>query len=279
MGAAEAQELVAALRHELGIQLDFTQILLAFALLMARVLPVVILTPFLGGETVPQEVKLGLGVMIGMVLYPVLIAQVREIPISAVLFIALMLKELFLGLTLSFIVGLVFDAANSAGSLIDSMSGTNQAQLMVPQLGQNASLFSNLQLQMTTVLFLTLGGHHIVFQVFGESLTQIPLDQYPRFSHGTWGFFETILRIFGDMIRIALALASPVLLATFMVDLALGMINRVAPQVQVFFVAMQIKPVVSVLIMVTAIHLITDRLIGEYGVMFRWLRRAFELLS
>ena len=48
MGAAEAQELVAALRHELGIQLDFTQILLAFALLMARVLPVVILTPFLG---------------------------------------------------------------------------------------------------------------------------------------------------------------------------------------------------------------------------------------
>ena len=159
------------------------------------------------------------------------------------------------------------------------MSGTNQAQLMVPQMGQNASLFSNLQLQMTTVLFLTLGGHHIVFQVLGESLTQIPLDQYPRFSHGTWGFFETIIRIFGDMVRIALALASPVLLATFLVDLALGMINRVAPQVQVFFVAMQIKPVVTVLIMVSAIHLIVDRIIGEYGVMLRWLRRAFELLS
>ena len=81
------------------------------------------------------------------------------------------------------------------------------------------------------------------------------------------------------MIRIALALASPVLLATFLVDLALGMINRVAPQVQVFFVAMQIKPVVTVLIMVTAIHLIVERLIGEYGVMFRWLKQAFALLS
>ncbi len=279
MGAAEAQELFATLRNELGIQTDFTQVLLAFALLMARVLPVILLTPFLGGETVPPEVKLGLGVMIGLVLYPVIVGQMRNIPVSAVFFVALMLKELFLGLTLSFIVGLVFDSAHAAGSLIDTMSGTNQAQLMVPQMGQNASLFSNLQLQMTTVLFLTLGGHHIVIQTFGESLFQIPLDQYPHFSHGQWSFFETMIRIFGDMVRIALALASPVLLATFLVDLALGMINRVAPQVQVFFVAMQIKPAVTVLIMVSAIHLIIDRITGEYGVMFRWLKRAFELLT
>lgn len=279
MGAAEAQELLAAIRHELGIQTDFTQVLLAFALLMARVMPVVILTPFLGGETVPQEVKIGLGVMIGLVLFPVIMAQVRNIPVSALFFIALMLKELFLGLTISFVVGIVFDAATSAGNLLDTMSGTNQAQLHVPQIGQNASLFSNLQLQMTTVMFLTLGGHHIVIQTFGDTLAQIPLDQFPRFSHGSWGLFETMLRVFGDMIRIALALASPVLLATFLVDLALGMINRVAPQVQVFFVAMQIKPAVTVLIMVTAIHLIAQRVVGEYGVMFRWLKRAFELLS
>ncbi|MFT3707180.1 MAG: flagellar biosynthetic protein FliR [Archangium sp.] len=279
MGAAEAQELLNSLRQELGIQTSFTQLLLAFALLMARLLPVIILTPFLGGETVPQEVKLGLGVMVGMVLYPVIIAQVRDIPVNAMVFIALMLKELFIGLTLSFIVGMVFDAANSAGTLVDTLSGTNQAQLMVPQIGQNASLFSNLQLQFATVVFLTLGGHHIVIQTMGESLTQIPLGEFPKFSHGTWPFFETTLRIFGDLVRIALALASPVLLATFLVDLALGMINRVAPQVQVFFVAMQIKPAVTILIMVTAIHLILDRVIGEYGVMFRWLRQALYLLK
>lgn len=279
MGAAEAQELINTLRQELGLQVGFTQLLLAFALLMARVLPVIILTPFLGGETVPQEVKLGLGVMLGMVLYPVIIAQVRDIPVSAFVFMALMLKELFIGLTLSFIVGLVFDAANSAGTLLDTMGGTNQAQLFVPQIGQQASLFSNLQLQMTVVLFLSLGGHHIVIETLGDSLVMLPLDQYPRFSHGQWPFFETVLRVFGDLIRIALALASPVLLATFLVDLALGMINRVAPQVQVFFVSMQIKPAVTVLIMVTSIHLILERIVGEYGVMFRWLKQALTLLS
>lgn len=279
MGGGDLDGMLLALRSELGIRAEFGLILTAFALLMARVLPVVILTPFLGGETVPQEVKMGLGVMIGLILYPVLMDQVADLQLNALLLVALMLKELFIGLTLAFVVGMVFDAANAAGSLLDTMSGTNQAQLMVPQMGAQASLYSALQLQLSTVLFLSLGGHHLVFQAFGESLNLVHLGEMPRFSHGMWGFFETILRIFGDMIRIALALASPVLLATFLVDLALGMINRVAPQVQVFFVAMQIKPAVTVLIMVTAIHLILDRIVNEYGVMFAWLKRAMQLLS
>ena len=108
-------------------------------------------------------------------------------PVSPLLFVALMLKELFLGLTLSFVVGIVFDAAQIAGNLIDTMSGTNQAQLMVPQIQQQVSLFSNLQLQLVTVVFLSLGGHHIVIQAFGDSLEMIPLDRYPTFARaGTW---------------------------------------------------------------------------------------------
>jgi len=279
MGSEEVQALVAQLQHEFGIQVSFTQLLLAFALLMARILPVIILTPFLGGETVPQEVKLGLGIMIGMVLYPVIIAQVRDIPVYAILFVALMLKELFIGLTIAFIVGMVFDAAQSAGILMDTIGGTNQATLMVPQLGTQASLFANLNLQMTATLFLSLGGHHIVIGALGDSLQMIPLDTYPRFSHGTWAFFETIMRIFGDLVRIALALCSPVLLAAFITDLGLGMINRVAPQVQVFFISMQIKPVVTVLIVLSCIHMVLNRVTGEYGVMFRWLKQALYLLT
>jgi flagellar biosynthetic protein FliR len=76
-----------------------------------------------------------------------------------------------------------------------------------------------------------------------------------------------------------LALASPVLLATFLTDLALGMVNRVAPQVQVFFVAMQIKPGVTSLVMISALHLILARVVVEYGVMFKWLDQMLHLLQ
>lgn len=151
--------LLTEVRNQLGIQTDLTQVMLAFALLMGRVLPVIMLTPFLGGESVPSEVKLGLGVMLGLVLYPLLIAQTRDVPVSPLIFIALMLKELFIGLSLTMVVNIIFDAANVAGGLIDVMSGTNQAQLFVPQLGQQVTLFANLNLQLTTVTFLTLNGH------------------------------------------------------------------------------------------------------------------------
>lgn len=272
-------QVINAIREQLGIQMDFSHVMFAFALLEARVMPTVLLTPFLGGEVVPSEVRLGLGLMLGMVLFPVMMDQVKSVPVTPILFMMMMLKESFMGLTLSFIVNMIFDAANSAGQLIDFMSGTNQAQLMVPSIQQNVTLFANLKLQLTTTLFLTLGGHHMVIGALGESLKLIPLDQYPHFHAGFWPFFELIIRVFGDMIRIALALCAPVLLATFMTDLALGMVNRVAPQVQVFFVSMQIKPAVSVLIMFSAINLIMGRMTTEFGVMFRWLYAAIHLLS
>ena len=275
----DLQATIEHIREQLGLQTDFTQMVLTYALLMARILPVILLTPFLGGESVPSEVKLGLGVMLGAVLYPAILATAANVPVSPILFIALMLKELFIGLSMTFVVNIIFDAANVAGSLVDTFSGITQAQLMVPQLQQNVSLFANLKIQLVTVIFVTLGFHHFVIQAFADSLNMVSLDQYPRFSQGFWPFFEVIIRVFGDMIRIALALASPVLLATFMTDLALGMINRVAPQVQVFFVAMQIKPAVTGLIMISALHLILNRVLVEYGVMLRWLRQILHLLA
>lgn len=273
-------ELVSQLKHSFGYQIDFSHVLLAFALLMARILPAIILTPFLGGETVPNEVKLGLGGTLGLVLFPAIAPQVEKVPISAVLFVALMLKELFLGLTLSFVVDIVFKAAQVSGNLIDTMAGTNQAQLNVPQIQQQVSLFSDLQLQLVTVVFLSLDGHHLVIRAFGDSLEMIPLDRYPTFAKaGTWALFDTVLRVSGDLLRIAVAIASPVLLATFITDLALGFVNRTASQVQVSFIAQQIKPVVAVLIMFTSLHVILDRVVTEYGTMFRWVRQVLSLLQ
>lgn len=273
-------ELVNQVKHSFGYQIDFSHVVLGFALLMARILPAIILTPFLGGETVPNEVKLGLGGTLGLVLFPAIAQQVERVPISAVLFVALMLKELFLGLTLSFVVDIVFKAAQISGNLIDTMAGTNQAQLNMPQIQQQVSLFSDLQLQLVTVVFLSLDGHHLVIQAFGDSLEMIPLDRYPTFARaGTWALFDTVLRVSGDLLRIAVAIASPVLLATFITDLALGFVNRTASQVQVSFIAQQIKPVVTVLIMFTSLHLILDRVVTEYGTMFRWVRQVLSLLQ
>jgi flagellar biosynthetic protein FliR len=272
-------DMLVQVKHEFGIKYEFTVIMLGFALMLARILPVFTMTPMLGGDTSPVEVKLGLGVIIGLVIFPGIEPSLALIPTGPVTFIALLLKELFIGFCVSFIVSIVFDAAHTGGQLMDNMAGTNMAQIQVPAIGQQVSLYASLQLQLFITLFLTLNGHHLVIRTLAESFTSIPLESFPHFSHGFWPFFDLLIRVFGDMMRISMALAAPVLLASFLTDLALGMINRVAPQVQVFFVSMQIKPAVSVLVVFVAMHLIITRVIGEYGVMFHWVRRALQMLT
>ncbi len=267
----------AQIAHELGVRTNFSVMLVTVALLLCRVLPVLTLTPMIGGETTPNEVKLGLGVIIALVLFPEV--ALDRIPQSPVYVTGVLMKELFVGFSLSFLVGRVFDAANIGGQLMDNLSGTNMAQVLVPSLQQQVSLYAGLKVQLFVTLFLTLDGHHLVINALADSLITVPLDSFPRFSHGMWPFFQLVAHVFGDLFMVALAVCAPVLLAAFLTDLALGMINRVAPQVQVFFISMQIKPAVSIVVVLTAIHLILGRAVQEYGEMFRFLREAIRLLG
>lgn len=267
-------------RDHLGFQTDFSHILMAMALLLLRILPSLILTPIIGGETTPTEVKLGLGLIIALVVFPGVADRVQKLPINdPITFLVLLLKELFVGYSIAFIVGRVFDAASAGGQMIDNMSGTNSAQIQVPSIGQAVSLYAALKLQIFITLFFTLNGHHLVISAIADSFATIPLDGFPKFSHGVWPFFDLIMRVFGDLLRVAMALCAPVLLATFLTDIALGMINRVAPNVQVFFISMQIKPAVTVLVLFTSLHLILLRGKDEFGHMFAVLRRALWLLG
>lgn len=270
---------VADLVNELASRANFSAAIFTVALLMCRVMPVLIFSPFLGGEVVPTEMKMGVGLTLSIVLYPVVEASARTIPLSAVPYIALMAKEVFIGFSMAFVVNTVFEAARVAGTLVDTMAGSNNAQLYVPQIGQQVSLFSNLKIQLAVVLFLTLDGHHLVIQALAESLEFIPLDGFPRFSQGPWPFFDLIIRIFADLLRVSLALAAPAMLATFLTDVAMGAINRVAPQIQVFFISMAIKPLVSVLLAFLVLGALMTRMQHELKGMLVMLNQALRLLT
>ena len=264
---------------ELGVKTNVTLVILTVALLLSRILPVIILSPAFGGEVVQTEVRMGIGILLSVVLFPAVSERIREIPFTALPFVVLMLKELFIGICLAFVVNTVFDAAQMAGGLVDLLSGMNMAQVYVPQLQQNVTIFSSLKLQLSVVLFLSMNGHHLVIEALADSLLVLPLDSYPTWPEGQWAFFDLHLRLFGDMLRVALLLAGPAFIATFLTDLSLGMINRVAPQVQVFFMSMSIKPLVAAVMVLVTLHVVVDTLGAEYAGMLALLRRAIRLLA
>ncbi|AKQ67679.1 Flagellar biosynthesis protein FliR [Myxococcus hansupus] len=270
---------VADLVAELGTRANVSAVIFTVALVMCRVMPLLIFSPFLGGEVVPTELKMGIGLTLSIVLYPIIAGSVTAIPLSAMPYIALMAKEIFIGFTMAFVVNTLFEAARVAGNLVDTMAGSNNAQLYVPQLGQQVTLFSSFKVQLTVVLFLTLDGHHVIIQALADSLVAIPLDGFPNFNSGPWPFFDLMIRVFANLLKVSLALAAPGMLATFLTDVALGAINRVAPQIQVFFISMSVKPLVSVLLIFLVLGSLMDRLQGEMVQMLRTLNVTIRLLS
>jgi flagellar biosynthetic protein FliR len=266
---------VAAALQGLFSKFQFSQVLFGMALIMGRILPITFIAPFLGGDLVQSEVKMGIGVMLGIVMYP-LVAAGHPVPIHAFAFMGLLIKEVAVGGTIAFVASMAFEACRAAGTFVDTMSGANMATAMVPYLQQQASLFADLQFQFAVVLFLSLDGHHVVIRGLADSFAFIPIDSYPKFSGGTWGFFELMLRSTSHMLIVAVALAAPAAAATFLTDIALGLVNRVAPQIQVYFMAMNIKPLVVVFIMMNAFTFFGEELAHQFTHMLGDVRRALD---
>ena len=114
-------------------QYNQTRMVVIFALIMARVMAIVILVPFLGGRNAPPEVKMGIGATLTLILWPTVVANMPEgLPITPGLFIFMMLKETFVGVVIGFVAAEIFYTVEMSGQLIDLYRGANQAQLYVP---------------------------------------------------------------------------------------------------------------------------------------------------
>jgi len=264
--------------QQMGMKTSVSLTILGVALIACRVLPLCIMSPFLGGDQIDPQVKVGVGVLLSIVIFPAIEPRLGSLPITALPFIVLIMKEVFIGMSLAFIVSFVFEAARIAGNLVDVSSGAQMAQVMAPMIQQQATLYSTYKMMVATVLFLTLNGHHVVIQTLGDSMLALPIDKMPAFSHGMFPYWSIILRHFGDMLRVGLILSGPGLIVTFTTDLAMGMINRVATQLQVFFVAMAIKPMVAAAMTFLVIYMILDRMQLEFGRMLLTLQDAVRLL-
>ncbi len=247
------------------------------ALIMARIMPIVILAPYLGGKTVPSQVKMGIGVVFTIAIFP--FTSNASVSNDSIIFVVLMLKEIFVGATIATISSFMFEAARAAGTYLDTAAGTAQAQIFVPQIDQRVPVFADLNFQLTVLIFLALNGHHIIIEALFLSFQTLPIEEWPKFSHGMWPLFETIIRVGSDILVVAISLAAPAAIATFITDITLGLINKVAPQVQVFFISMSIKPTVACVLTLCALTIFFERLQHYFHIMIKQVKHVLFLFS
>jgi flagellar biosynthetic protein FliR len=244
----------------LGMRWDATREMLLLGLILARSMPLIFMTPFLAGQVAPPEVKMSLGVMFALLVWPIAHDSITLIPIHAMPYVLLMLKEIFVGFSIGFVSSHVFYAMEVAGRFIDTARGSAMAEVMVPSTRGRATILGNLYQQLLLVFFITLGGHHIYLQTFFDSFVKIPLHLNIDTTPGFAPLAEYTTRLTADILLTATILAAPALAATFITDLVFGILNRVAPQLNAYFMAMPVKAMGALAMIMVAIPAFVARL-------------------
>lgn len=225
---------------------------IAVALLVfARVLPAVSLCPLLGGMRIPQRARIGIGLAISAFILPLSPSAVSPTPGALNI---LIIKEILIGTVIGFVASLAFQAALSAGRIVDLARGTNEASLLVPQIEAQAFPLADLQFQLAIVYALATGLHLLFVQTLVMSFVAIPLGVLPR-GASLAEAVDRLAGLSGQVVALGLLLAAPAVVVLFLVDVTLGIINRFSPQLPVFFMAMPIKAAVGILVVALGLGL------------------------
>jgi len=247
-------------------------------LMLARLLPLVVFTPILGGEMLPRRFRVAVATMIVIVMLPGLPMPPDPRP-GPIIYLGLAVKEAVVGLTVSTLVVMMFRTLTAFGSAVDLFRGATIANVRDPITRQQQSLLATFFTQLAVVLFLSLGGLQVIFEGLADSVTAIPLFEAAPEALTGGATTAAIIRLSADLIRVALQLSAPVLAVILLTDVVLGVLNKMAPQVQVYFVGLTIKGALGLLVMVLALAS-TYQLIFTYyrdvlDQILDWVRRGF----
>jgi flagellar biosynthetic protein FliR len=228
---------------ELAQQLEISAPLLALALVLARVGPLVTLLPFLGGGALSPAVRGAVTLAVAVAVFPAAAPEPSALPADAGLLL-LGLKELLVGTSLGLVGAVAFHVLSMAGELVDQARG-GLGQVRDPSSGESASPLATFHLQVGVVLFLLMGGHRAFLAALAGSYEAIPLAELPLSPQGTLEASLLLARLVGGAIAAALMLAAPAISAILLTDLAMGLLGRAAPQVGTAFMALPLRAAVG----------------------------------
>lgn len=223
-----------ALEEVFGIRVDLYFSLICWALIFTRIFVMLLLNPFLGSRAVPGRARTAVAIAISLMIYPAVVPPLaNSFPDDASIIFALFFKEVFFGMAIGLVTVMTFYALEAAGKIVDHQGGAGNAQLFVPQLGE-VSIFGLFNFWLAIAFFISIGGHQQFLKAFLLSFETVPLLAVPNIAPGFSPFLDYMVRLSADTLIIAVQLAAPVLIAVLLVDLVLGLANKMAPQINVF---------------------------------------------
>ncbi|WP_318370446.1 flagellar biosynthetic protein FliR [Enterobacter sp.] len=217
---------------------------------LLRVLALITTAPILSERTVPKRVKIGLGVVITFIIAPNLPAN--DVTVFSMDALWLALQQILIGVALGFTMQFAFAAIRTAGELIGLQMGLSFATFFDPSSNLNMPVLARFMDLLALLLFLSFNGHLWLISMLVDTFHTLPIAGEPVNSNA----FLALARAGGLIFLNGLMLALPVITMLLTLNLSLGLLNRMAPQLSVFSIGFPVTLTVGILLMVTLMPLI-----------------------
>ncbi|GIF06066.1 flagellar biosynthetic protein FliR [Actinoplanes siamensis] len=191
--------------------------------------------PPFSSRLIPVQVKALFSVAIALPMAPYLQSSLP--PLETPALIASIVLQLFVGFGLGFLTALLFAALQAAGDLLDLFGGFTLATAYDPLGFSQSSIFGRFYNLIAVTLLFASDGHQLILRGFMQSFRTLPLNS--SFSMET--FSRLLVSGLGEMFLAALQIAGPLICVLFLADVALGLLNRVAPALNAFQLGFPVK--------------------------------------
>jgi len=214
-----------------------------FLLILFRVGALFMFAPVVGGAMVPKRIRIGLALATAITLFPVIKLPTAGLPTTTGPFLGAVAREIFLGLTVGYILKLVFEGVQIAGQLIGFEMGFGIVNVIDPQSNLQVSITGHFLYITAVLLFLAMNGHHVILRAMSLSLELVPLGQ----TRITAGMGSKLVRASGDIFSVAVKLGAPAIALLVLTKVALGLVARTVPQMNVFIVGFPLSITIGLL--------------------------------
>lgn len=223
---------------------ELNALLAAFLWPFSRVLALVASAPAVGNPSVPLRVRLGLALMITLAVVPSL-GPMPEVEPGSQAGLLILAQQVVIGLTMGFAMRIVFTAVEMAGDLAGLQMGLGFATFFDPVNAGHIPVVGRFLGLVATVFFLTINGHLEMISLLSQSFSALPISGDGIAAAG----LRTLVHWGGEIFAAGLLLSLPLLAALLITNLALGILTRAAPQLNIFAVGFPITLAIGLLVL------------------------------
>lgn len=208
-----------------------------FVLVLSRVAGIFAALPVFGGRRLPLRIRAITVFMITLVCFPTLSVTPPEVPTDVFTLALLAFSEVMIGLTLAFITQIIFAAVEFSGQIIGMQMGLTISSILDPSLGTQNQIMAVVQTLFATLMFLSLNIHHLFIRAIMDSFKIIPLGGW----HLSGELINFLIIRTADIFIIGIRLAAPVMVGLLLTSVALGIMARAFPQMNIFMISLPLN--------------------------------------